>query len=142
VPVKRPLTSERITYKPITKRSCNPELKISKTGTVEFRFAKLVKPNAHVTNSTNPGRINVTEVNISPPVNLQPKHSRPLQKILNRKILKPEREQLKKMTTPTNSLSIPQPKPVVSTTSQSAEGFPLTVKITSKTNSAAITPDL
>ncbi|KAF6027031.1 hypothetical protein EB796_014662 [Bugula neritina] len=111
-------------YKPITKRSCNPELKISKTGTVEFRFAKLVKPNAHVTNSTNPGRINVTE------------------KILNRKILKPEREQLKKITTPTNSLSIPQPKPVVSTTSQSAEGFPLTVKITSKTNSAAITPDL
>ena len=140
---RRPMTSEKITYRPITEKSSNPELIILKTGKVKYRdissSAKRPLPKVHR--------------NVAAPFAKEPmedldtpsKHESELG-LTTKKLPKMERESPRGPSlvkgiprTPLNQAN----KPSIGASSlQEADGFPLSVKITPKLHPANERPKL
>lgn len=130
------MTSEKITYKPITEKSANPELIIFKTGKVEYRE----KNGPTKRPLSNVRRINSMTGQKEPKEGLDTSLQSSKDPSSQAKRL-PKMEQANPKGRLVNNIPLtsrnPADKTAVGASSlQVAEGFPLSVKITPKTHPA------
>lgn len=135
VHTKRPMTSEKISYYPITEKTANPELIILKTGKVEYRkndaSARRITPRArkHVVASSDskerPYTPSIAALELGLSTKKLPKVERdnPKGKIVSKSISKGAKHSGSRALVGAKDLD-------------TAEGFPLTVKITPRVHPA------